>query len=481
MNHTSLRFSNGLRVKIKLRTSSASSKIGAFISYLKQQENEALRTRNMSDTVIRVENLWKEYRYGTISHATMSKDLQSWWARFRGKLDPNSPITLPHDPNSMDQSSDRFWALEDITFDVKQGEILGIIGKNGAGKSTLLKIMSRVTTPTKGQVKIKGRVACLLEVGTGFHPELTGRENIYLNGAILGMSKAEIKRKFDEIVDFADVEEFIDTPVKRYSSGMHIRLGFSVAAHLDPEILLVDEVLAVGDAEFQKKCLGKMSEVSRGGRTVFFVSHNMLAVKNLCTKAILLERGKNICLEDTSSVIERYLSDKLEHSGEISWNNPEEAPGNHQVRLKAVRVVSDGRISGSPLVSKDIEIQIEYWNLGANERRVIAIGILNSMDYTILTSSNMPLSLNMLDPWSKKCYPVGLFRTSCIIPKLLLNPGQHNINLYINGRMATDSILFMNNLVSFNVEEAHEIRKDYLGKWLGAVRPLLHWETTQLE
>jgi lipopolysaccharide transport system ATP-binding protein len=207
----------------------------------------------------------------------------------------------------------------------------------------------------------------------------------------------------------------------------------------------------------------------------------MLAVKNLCTKAILLERGKNICLEDTSSVIERYLSDKLEHSGEISWNNPEEAPGNHQVRLKAVRVVSDGRISGSPLVSKDIEIQIEYWNLGANERRVIAIGILNSMDYTILTSSNMPLSLNMLDPWSKKCYPVGLFRTSCIIPKLLLNPGQHNINLYINGRMATDSILFMNNLVSFNVEEAHEIRKDYLGKWLGAVRPLLHWETTQLE
>src|SRR3990167_4874393 len=280
-----------------------------------------------SEVVIKVENLWKQYRYGTISHATMKKDLQSWWARFRGKPDPNSLITLSHAQNLMQEPPDRFWALKDITFDVKQGEILGIIGKNGAGKSTLLKIMSRVTTPTKGLVKIKGCVACLLEVGTGFHPELTGRENIYLNGAILGMSNAEIKRKFDEIVDFAGVEEFIDTPVKRYSSGMHIRLGFSVAAHLDPEILLVDEVLAVGDAEFQKKCLGKMSEVSRVGRTVFFVSHNMLAVRKLCTKAVLLDHGKNICLEDTSSVIERYLSDKSERSGEISWDSPEEAPG----------------------------------------------------------------------------------------------------------------------------------------------------------
>lgn len=435
----------------------------------------------MSDTVIRVENLWKEYRYGTISHATMKKDLQSWWARFRGKLDPNSPIALPHDPNTTDRYSDSFWALEDITFDVKQGEILGIIGKNGAGKSTLLKIMSRVTTPSKGLVKIKGRVACLLEVGTGFHPELTGRENIYLNGAILGLTKAEIKSRFDEIVDFAGVDDFIDTPVKRYSSGMHVRLGFSVAAHLDPEILLVDEVLAVGDAEFQKKCLGKMSEVSRGGRTIFFVSHNMLAVKKLCTKALLLERGKNVCIDETSSVIERYLSDTLEHSGEISWNKPEEAPGNHQVRLKAVRVVSDGKVSGSPLVSKDIEIQIDYWNLESGGRRLVSIHILNSMDYTIFATGNTKSATLVPDPWLEKEYPVGLFRTSCIVPKFLLNPGQHSINLYINERGAADNIIVRTNVLAFNVAEAHEIRNDYLGEWLGAVRPLLHWETTQME
>lgn len=439
-----------------------------------------------NEVVIKVENLWKQYRYGTISHATLKKDFQSWWASFRGKEDPNLPIdhargAKSNASSSMQETSDRFWALEDITFDVKQGEILGIIGKNGAGKSTLLKIISRVTTPTRGQIKIKGRVACLLEVGTGFHPELTGRENIYLNGSILGMTKSEISSRFDEIVDFAGVEEFIDTPVKRYSSGMYVRLGFSVAAHLDPEILLVDEVLAVGDAEFQKKCLGKMSEVSRGGRTVFFVSHNMLAVKKLCTKAVLLERGRNICLEDTSSVIERYLSDKSEYSGEISWHNPEEAPGNHQVRLKAIRVVSDGKVSGSPSVSKDIEVQIDYWNLEKDGRRLISIHVLNSMDYMLFSSANIKSATLVPDPWIEKEYPVGLFRTSCIIPKLLLNPGHHNITLYINGRMAHDNIIFMNNVVSFNAVEAQEIRKDYLGVWIGAVRPLLHWETTQLE
>ena len=434
-----------------------------------------------SEVVIKVENLWKQYRYGTISHATMKKDLQSWWARFRGKPDPNSLITLSHAQNLMQETPDRFWALKDITFDVKQGEILGIIGKNGAGKSTLLKIMSRVTMPTKGLVKIKGRVACLLEVGTGFHPELTGRENIYLNGAILGMSNAEIKRKFDEIVDFAGVEEFIDTPVKRYSSGMHIRLGFSVAAHLDPEILLVDEVLAVGDAEFQKKCLGKMSEVSRVGRTVFFVSHNMLAVKKLCTKAVLLDHGKNICLEDTSSVIERYLSDKSEHSGEISWDSPEEAPGNHQVRLKAVRVISNGKVSGSPSVSKDIEIQIDYWNLEKDGRRLISIHVLNSMDYMLFSSANIKSAALVPDPWVEKKYPLGLFRTSCIIPKFLLNPGQHNISLYINRRTARDNIIIKGNVISFNAVESQERIKDCPGVWVGAVRPLLHWETTQLE
>lgn len=252
----------------------------------------------MSEVVIKVEGLWKQYRYGAISHATLRKDFQSWWASIRGKEDPNLPIdqiNLTKNEKLRTKNAegdDRFWALRDISFEVKQGEVLGIIGKNGAGKSTLLKIMSRVTTPTKGMIKIKGHTASLLEVGTGFHPELTGRENIFLNGAILGMTKDEIKRKFDEIVAFAEVEKFIDTPVKRYSSGMYVRLAFAVAAHLEPEILIVDEVLAVGDSGFQKKCLGKMQDVAEHGRTVLFVSHNMASVRALCKRVILLDKGK---------------------------------------------------------------------------------------------------------------------------------------------------------------------------------------------
>ena len=240
----------------------------------------------MSNTVIQVENLWKQYRLGIINHHTLSRDLQSWWARVCGKEDPNSQIG-----SGSTGSEDGFLALKDVSFEVKQGDILGIIGRNGAGKSTLLKILSQVTSPTKGEVRFKGRMASLLEVGTGFHPELTGRENIYLNGAILGMTKADIRKKIDEIVAFAEVEKFIDTPVKRYSSGMYVRLAFAVAAHLDPDILIVDEVLAVGDAQFQKKCLGKMEEQQLSGRTVIFVSHNMGAIRELCSRVIVLKSG----------------------------------------------------------------------------------------------------------------------------------------------------------------------------------------------
>jgi lipopolysaccharide transport system ATP-binding protein len=267
----------------------------------------------MSDIVISVEGLWKQYRYGVLSHRALYKDLQSWWARFHGKEDPNVPISfksspITHHPSPASNDSDRFWALKDVSFEVKRGEVLGIIGKNGAGKSTLLKIMSRVTTPTKGQIKIKGRVASLLEVGTGFHPELTGRENIFLNGAILGMTKDEIKRKFDEIVAYAEINKFIDTPVKRYSSGMYVRLAFAVAAHLEPEILVVDEVLAVGDAAFQKKCLGKMGDIAKEGRTVLFVSHNMNAVEGLCTRGLLLDAGTLFLDGRPSDAIGMYLS-----------------------------------------------------------------------------------------------------------------------------------------------------------------------------
>lgn len=260
----------------------------------------------MSKKVIKIEHLSKAYQLGDFGTGTISRDLERYWARIRGKQDPFLKIGEVNDRTAAGQS-DVVWSLKDINFEIGEGDAVGIIGRNGAGKSTLLKILSRVTAPTSGSVKIKGRIASLLEVGTGFHPELTGRENIYLNGAILGMRKAEIKRKFDEIVDFSGVERYIDTPVKRYSSGMYVRLAFAVAANLDSEILVVDEVLAVGDAEFQKKCLGKMGDVSRGeGRTVLFVSHNLGSVKALCNYGIVLQNGHLKCIDPVDTAIQAY-------------------------------------------------------------------------------------------------------------------------------------------------------------------------------
>ena len=262
----------------------------------------------MSDTVIEFNNVGKQYILGTIGTGTLSQDLNRWWANIRGKEDPYLKIGEINDRTQKGNS--RFvWALRDINFKVEQGDVLGIIGKNGAGKSTLLKILPRVTSPTTGDIKIKGRIASLLEVGTGFHPEMTGRENIFMNGSIMGMTKAEIRTKFDEIVDFAGVAKYVDTPVKRYSSGMMVRLGFAIAAHLEPEILVVDEVLAVGDAEFQKKAIGKMKDVSmQGGRTVLFVSHNMDSMLNLCNKGTILENGKVVFESDIRSAVAEYLS-----------------------------------------------------------------------------------------------------------------------------------------------------------------------------
>ena len=261
----------------------------------------------MSRKVIEFDNVGKQYVLGTIGTGTLSQDLNRWWARIRGKEDPFLKIGEVNDRTKKGESN-FVWALKDINFSVDEGDVVGIIGKNGAGKSTLLKILSRVTSPTVGTIKVKGRIASLLEVGTGFHPEMTGRENIYMNGTIMGMTKTEIDRKLNEIVDFAGVEKYLDTPVKRYSSGMMVRLGFAIAAHLEPEILVVDEVLAVGDAEFQKKAIGKMQDVSKGeGRTVLFVSHNMAAVRSLCKKGIVMKNGSIDSIGDITSAIERYL------------------------------------------------------------------------------------------------------------------------------------------------------------------------------
>ena len=284
----------------------------------------------------KVENLSKQYRLGNVGLGSLSHDINRWWhTTVRGKEDPYLKIGEEND-RSQKGNSEYVWALRDINFEVKQGEVLGIIGRNGAGKSTLLKILSRTTTPTTGQIKIKGRVASLLEVGTGFHPELTGRENIFLNGAILGMTKTEIKSKFDEIVDFAGVERYIDTPVKRYSSGMYVRLAFGVAAHLEPEILIVDEVLAVGDAEFQKKALGKMKDVStKDGRTVLFVSHNMEAITTLTRRALLLNKGQISFVGNSEEAVFQYIENNKARSGLYKKD-----PGNERPEIVRVEVLT---------------------------------------------------------------------------------------------------------------------------------------------
>ncbi|MFT5919900.1 MAG: lipopolysaccharide transport system ATP-binding protein, partial [Granulosicoccus sp.] len=291
-------------------------------------------------TVIKVENVSKMYQLGVVSSSTISNDLSRFWARMRGREDPFLKIAEAND-RSQKGSSDFVYALQDINFEVEQGEVLGLIGKNGAGKSTLLKVLSRVTMPTTGVIKAKGRTASLLEVGTGFHPELTGRENIFLNGAILGMREQEVRAKLDEIIAFSGVERFIDTPVKRYSSGMYVRLAFAVAAHLEPEILIIDEVLAVGDSEFQKKCLGKMGDISQTGRTVLFVSHNMKAVKSLCKNALLLENGMVVDRGTSESVVNNYLSRVADNVSEKEWLDVNEAPGGDIVKLRSVKIKCD--------------------------------------------------------------------------------------------------------------------------------------------
>lgn len=373
----------------------------------------------MSESVIKVENLSKQYRLGLVGTGTLGHDLNRLFARFLGKEDP---YTLVGDTNdrSAAQQSEYVWALRDINFDVKQGEVLGIVGKNGAGKSTLLKILSQITTPTKGSVKIKGRVASLLEVGTGFHPELTGRENIYLNGAILGMRRWEISKKLDEIISFAGTEKYLDTPVKRYSSGMKVRLGFAVAAHLEPEILIVDEVLAVGDAEFQAKCLGKMGEISKSeGRTILFVSHNLSAVNNLCARSILIENGAMKLSDSTERVIEEYLgysSSKKEHTF-YKENTKKKKAEITMVKLEEMKAVFD--------VSQDISLnmQIEFNSeCGHTFAAILLYDKKGNLVFISTTEDSKAISI--CDNSSKKCLRVSL-------PAYLMKPGEYSIHVSV--------------------------------------------------
>lgn len=338
--------------------------------------------------ILQVENIAKQYRLGTVGTGTLSHDLNRWWHKIRGKQDPYLKIGEVND-RSAKTSEDYVWALRDINFEVAQGEVLGIIGKNGAGKSTLLKILSRVTAPTTGRIRTRGRIASLLEVGTGFHAELTGRENIFMNGAVLGMSKWEIKRKLDEIIAFSDCEKYIDTPVKRYSSGMKVRLGFAVAAHLEPEILVVDEVLAVGDAEFQKKAIGKIQDLSVGeNRTVLFVSHNMASVRNLCTRGIVLENGCIGFVGTADEAVGKYLkSNKISNLNETLQKNKNRI-GSGKVRVQAIELYDKDYQPVQEIISGDtliVKITINKFKRIDYSKLIVAVNIQNSYKDFILS------------------------------------------------------------------------------------------------
>lgn len=354
----------------------------------------------MSDIAIKVENLSKQYRLGEVGTGTISHDLNRWWHQIRGKKDPYLKIGEIND-RSVSGGSEYVWALKDINFEVKQGQVLGIIGKNGAGKSTLLKILSRVTSPTTGIIRAKGRVASLLEVGTGFHPEMTGRENIFMNGTIMGMNRHEIKAKLEEIVEFAGIAKYLDTPVKRYSSGMTVRLGFAIAAHLEPEILIVDEVLAVGDAEFQKKAIGKMQDVSQGkGRTVLFVSHNMASIESLCQKGLVLENGQITHAGDILSSLEHYT--KIAYKDTIDFNNGvlnlKDHPNktyNRKFGIQSVKVIIDGISKNNFTSGSNLEFYFDYSLKEKLYRPVLGIVIKDQNNTPLVGINNKHTNQNL--------------------------------------------------------------------------------------
>jgi len=394
----------------------------------------------MSNIAIKVEKISKLYRLGEIGMGTISHDLTRWWYKTRGKGDPYAKLG---EENKRDEigNSEWVWAVKNISFDVFKGEVLGIIGKNGAGKSTLLKLLSRVTAPTTGIIKAKGRIASLLEVGTGFHPDLTGRENIFLNGAILGMKKNEIKSKFDEIVQFAGIERYVDTPVKRYSSGMYVRLAFAVAAHLEPEILIVDEVLAVGDAEFQKKCLGKMKDVSvKEGRTVLFVSHNMAAVKSLCTSGLVLQNGTVVYSGNQLDAVNYYQSNHntnscFEHTGAV-----DEAPGNEKIRVSKffVESLKDDVIS----ISSGLRFELFFYNYRENINLDVTFELISADEVTVFHRGEVVTK--------NRDSKIGLYHITGSLAGNILNSGSYRLKV-IFGENQRYPIFIADDLVRFEI------------------------------
>ncbi|WP_374329173.1 polysaccharide ABC transporter ATP-binding protein [Soonwooa sp.] len=407
--------------------------------------------------ILDIENVSKQYRLGEVGTGTLQHDIKRWWANLLGKEDPYLKIGEANDRTHKGES-DYVWALQGINFQVEQGQAVGIIGRNGAGKSTLLKLLSRVTKPTTGSIKYKGRIASLLEVGTGFHPEMTGRENIYLNGAILGMTRKEISRKFDEIVDFAGVERYIDTPVKRYSSGMYVRLAFAVAAHLESEILIVDEVLAVGDAEFQKKCLGKMGDVTKGeGRTVLFVSHNMTSVKELCSNGILMKNGMVSYQGDILETILEYQKD-YELSNSYLAENIETAVGNDNIKILefSAKPIKQNIID----IDSGIRIKLQVYN-NIPDINLDATFELRNFEELVIFHVGKLISENYN---AKK----GVYSIEFDLPAGMLNAGNYYFKL-IFGKNQSEVLFNVDNLIGFEVENVKVGTKTHI--YPGIIRP----------
>jgi lipopolysaccharide transport system ATP-binding protein len=413
--------------------------------------------------VVAVENVGKKYILGQTHTYLLSEKIENTLRSFYQMVQGKKPILNP----VRNPAENEFWALQGVNVEVQEGEIVGIIGRNGAGKSTLLKILARITDPTTGRITLQGRISSLLEVGTGFHPELTGRENVFLNGAILGMSKNEIRNKFDEIVAFAEIDKFIDTPVKRYSSGMYVRLAFAVAAHLEPEILVLDEVLAVGDAQFQKKCLGKMGSVAKEGRTILFVSHNMTAVRDLCKRVVWLESGLVRDDGNAAEVVSKYLYKYSAAVHEQIWPDPKTAPGNEAVRLHVAKIMPRG---DSPFINvrTPLDIEFAYWNRSPGTELNASLHLFDTEGACVFNSDSTP-----------RTYDEGIIRETCHIPGDLLNDGEYKIMIMIVKDRST-CLYQHDDVLAFEVQD---VERDSLwhGKWLGAVRPMLKWTSEFVE
>jgi lipopolysaccharide transport system ATP-binding protein len=435
----------------------------------------------MSLQSIHLDNVSKRFRLGATEYGRLTEVIASkakGWFRQTLKSEKSS-----FDANKSQLEDGWFWALRDVQLSIQAGDILGIVGRNGAGKSTLLKILSRIVTPTSGRVGVRGRVGSLLEVGTGFHPELTGRENVFLNGAILGMPRAEIRRRFDEIVSFAEIETFLDTPVKRYSSGMAVRLAFAVAAHLEPDVLIIDEVLSVGDQAFQRKCLGKASQLGEQGRTILIVSHNLAAVANLCRRAVLMERGIMVADGAPEYIIDRYLADASAGSGTRVWDDDSEAPSCPFVRLRSVSIQGNEQetSTGDVNIDQDIVIAIEYDVLTADTIVTVQIQVKDETGTFVFWSANAPSMSNSPDPWYGRPQACGSYQTGCRIPANFLNDTRYFVSVSVGPEVGVAWIK-LDSVLSFLVHDTGAMRKEYVGSWLGpVVRPKLDWKTQKLK